>query len=202
MAAEADTHAKGERFDPQRLRAILDKILPAARAVDAMAQRLVGKVRTLALLGLLAAIWLTFACVDTFELGMVSALTIVTLLSIAPAVLWKIYGALRDVVGLPTRMLDTAGRIAGKTTEYRAYLQDATQLPDSPQKPTLRRLWRTGRSILEVKSLGDEAKVLVSQAGGAIVLTNPIFGFVLALASSLALLLALIAGVVALAYLF
>lgn len=200
-----DTASAGN-VDLERLKGLVDKLLSFARAAESVAKRLVGKVRALALLGLLAAGWLTYACVMTFEMSLATALIVAAVLFVAPALLWKLYGTLNSTIGLPQRVTDTAARIMSKANEYRAYYQSLPQSgadPDqSKSKPTLRKLWQTGKSLLEAKSLGGEAQELVAQAGGALVLTNPLFAIVLGVASAASLLLFLIAVVVGLAFLF
>jgi ABC-type multidrug transport system fused ATPase/permease subunit len=191
---------------PEQLRGLLDNLLGFARAAEAVAQRLVGKVRTVAVLGLTAAAWLTYACVETFDLSLMTALIVAVVLFVVPAVLWKLHGTLHSVIGLPQRVTDTAARMTSKATEYRAYYQSLQQTradPDqSKRKPTLRQLWNTGKSILDAKALGGEAQELVAQVGGALALTNPIFAIALGIASAVSLLLFAIAMIVGLAYLF
>ena len=201
-----DDSSAARKVSPEQLKGLLDKLLGFARAAEVVAKRLVGKVRTVAVLGLAAAAWLTYACVDTFDLSLTTALIVAVVLFIVPAVLWKLHGTLRSVIGLPQRVTDTATRMTSKATEYRAYYQTLQQTradPDqSKSKPTLRQLWNTGKSILDAKALGGEAQELVGQAGGALVLTNPIFAIVLGVTSAVSLLLFVIAVFVGLAYLF
>ena len=194
VAAVAQTDAQA------RLDALLDKVMPFANVADALARRTVGRVRTLALLGLFAAIWLAYACGGAFDWGLGGTLTLFLPLVIPAAVLWRIHGMLRSVIGAPQRIASAAARAYGKAVEYRE-LYERREQRDVGAKVGFRELWRTATSVLEVKTLTDEGQELVALIGGALVLANPLFGIVLAAGSILTLLLVLVAALVGVAYL-
>ena len=187
-------------LDPDRLDAVIQKVLPFASAVDAFARRSVGKVRALAMLGLLSAGWTAYACADTFRLSLTTALVVLALLAIPGALLWKMQRTLRTTIGLPQRIRDTALGMAGKAAQYRERFAKRDPLDPAAEQSGLRRLWRTGKAVLEVKALGDEAQQIVSASAGAIVVANPLF--LILLVGSIASVFALTgaAGIIALAY--
>jgi hypothetical protein len=179
----------------------VQKVLPFAGAVDAFARHSVGKVRTLAMLGLLSALWTAYACADTFDWSAPTTLVVLALLALPGALLWKMQRMLRAAIGLPQRIRDTALGITGKAAEYRERFANRHALDPAAERSGLRRLWRTGKAVLEVKALGDEAQKIVSASAGAMAIANPVF--LVLLVGSLASVFALAgaAGIVALAYL-
>jgi hypothetical protein len=182
--------------------AILSKVLPFASAADALARRIVGKVRALALLGFMAALWITIACTDTFKWDLGAALITFLLIALPAAILWKLHGMLRKAIGLPQRLTDRARQLSGKVIELKQAHGSRSRVAsvDAPASG-FRQIWRTSRSVLEVKSLGDEAQVVVSDVAGSVVLANPIFAIVLAGTAGITLVLVGVAGVIGLAYL-
>ena len=188
-------------LDPDRLDAAIQKVLPFASAVDAFARRSVGKVRACALLGLLSAGWTAYACADTFGWSLTTTLIVLGLLAIPGALLWKMQRTLRATIGLPQRIRDTALGMAGKAAEYRERLAKRHPLDPAAEQSGLRRLWRTGKAVLEVKGLGDEAQRIVSASAGALVMANPMFLVLLVGSMAAVLALAGAAGIIALAYL-
>lgn len=200
MAAEiaADT-STAER---QRLKGLIEKVLPVARVADGIARRSVGKVGKVALLGTLAAAWLSCACVMTFAWGLASALTLLIVLMVPSLVLWKIHATLKTVVGLPARMVDTCDRLFGKFTEYRQLYAERGSVPVQSQKPRFKEIWKSTRSLLELKALNDEGREIFTTLGGAVVMTNPLFAIVLFAATTVAMLVIGIAIIVGLAFIF
>ena len=194
---------QASKVDREKLQALLDKLMAFATTAEAVALRLVGKVRTLALIGLGGGLWLTYALTDTFNMGTSLWLAIGAILIAAPLILLKMSGTLQDIVGLPQRITDTANSIMGKAKEARAYYANSQAKTAKPnQRPTLRQLWHSTKWMLGAKALGDDAQRLVGQAAGALVVTNPIFAVVLVIASVLSVLMIAIAVIVLLAYLF
>ena len=195
----------------QRLQELTDKALGFANAADALAKRLVGKVRTSALVGFVSAAWLTYACVATFDLGLTGSVLVLLSLCVVPMVLWKSYATLRDIVGLPERLNHQRTALLAKLNQGQAYYNSLSEpgrqsnpyASDSGNKrPTLRQMWRTGKWMLDAKSLGDDAQVLVSEVGAALILTNPIFAIVLTIATALVGIMTVVAVLTALAHLF
>jgi hypothetical protein len=201
MSTESPTIASDFGPDPERLDAVIQKLLPFAGAADAFARRSVGKVRTLAVLGLGSAAWLCFACADTFAWSLKTTVIVLPLLAIPGALLWKMQRTLQATIGLPQRIRDTALRMAGKATEYRERFAKRHPLDPADQRSGLAQLWRTGKAVLEVKALGDEAREIVSVSAGAMVRANPLFLILLGGAMAVVFSLTAAAGVVGLAYL-
>ena len=202
MSADAPIAAGPSiELDPDRLDAVIQKVLPFASAVDAFARRSVGKVRTLAMLGLLSAGWTAYACADTFGWSLTTALIVLVLLAIPGALLWKMQRTLQATIGLPQRIRDAALGMAGKAAEYRERFAKRHPLDPAAEQSGLRRLWRTGKAVLEVKALGDEAQQIVSASAGAMVMANPVFLILLVGSMVSVFALAGAAGIIALAYL-
>lgn len=187
-----------------RIQAALEAVLPYARIADGLARRMVGKVGTIAMLGFVAAGWLATACAMTFDWGLVTALILFFFLVAPAAVLWKIHSVLRSTVGLPQRVVDTANRAYEKSNELRqahvARASLATADASSGSRSRFKDLWKAARSVLEIKSLSDEARELVAALGSSIAIANPAFAFALFIAMGISLLLTLIASLVALAF--
>jgi hypothetical protein len=200
MSTESSTTGSPLELDPQRLDSVIQKVLPFAGVADAFARRSVGKVSTLAMLGLGAAGWLCFACADTFDWSLTTVLIVFPLLAIPGALLWKMQRTLQATIGLPQRIRDTALGMAGKTAEYRDRFARRHPLDPTAQRPGLLQLWRTGKAVLEVKALGDKAQEIVSASAGAMVMANPLFLIVLAGALAAVFVLIGAAGIVGLAY--
>jgi hypothetical protein len=159
----------------------------------------VGKVRTLALLGALAALWIVYACVRTFDWSLVTALAVFVPIVLPAAVLWKMYGVLSSTVGLPERIVSTATRMQGKFVEYRQWYE--TRLASAGEvKPKFRQLWNASKSLLQLRALGDEAQQIASLAGGALVLANPLFAILLGIAAAVTVIIVLVAAATALIY--
>lgn len=201
MSADSSANdSRTKRLDTERLDALLQKILPFARAAEAFARRSIGKVRTLAILGVLAALWIAYASAVTFEWELSTLLIVFALSAIPAALLAKIHGMLRAAIGLPQRVVDCANGLAGKAVEYRRLYDSRGTASPVATRPKFRELWRTGKSLVEIKALGDEAREIVSLAGGALVLANPAFAIVLACATGLTVVLVGIAAIVAVAF--
>jgi hypothetical protein len=201
VPASATATAETTSSDPTQLESLLGKVIPFARTAEGLARRCVGKVRTLAIFGVLSAVWITYVCAATFDWTLATALAVFVPLIIPSAVLWKLYGMLSSVIGLPQRITDTAGRLYDKAAEHRSMYESRGRVDHNEPKPKFRQLWQTSMSLLEVKALTDETREVVSLAGGALVLANPVFAIVLASVSVITLLLAVIAAVVGLIYL-
>jgi hypothetical protein len=200
MSTESPTVGSRLELDPERLDAVIQKLLPFAGVADAFARRSVGKVRTLAMLGLGSAAWLCFACADTFDWSLTTTLVALPLLAIPGALMWKMQRTLQATIGLPQRIRDTALGMAGKATEYRERFAKRHPLDPTARKSGLVQLWRTGKAVLEVKALGDEAQEIVSASAGAMVMANPLFLIALGCAMVAVFVLIASAGIVGLAY--
>ena len=185
-----------------RIQTALEAVLPYARIADGLARRMVGKVGTIAMLGFVAAGWLATACALTFDWGLVTALILFFFLVAPAAVLWKIHSVLKNTVGLPQRVVDTANRAYEKSNELRQahVARPSLAATDTSSRSRFKDLWKAARSVLEIKSLSDEARELVAALGSSIAIANPAFAFALFIAMGISLLLTLIASLVALAF--
>jgi hypothetical protein len=200
--ASSEPAVSSARPDAQKLNAVLEKILPFARTAEAIAQRLVGKVKTLALFGTFAAGWLIYACYAAFDLSWAMLLPIAVVILAAPLVLIYAYCLLRATVGLPQRITTTANRTLGKVSEYRELYDSRAQLAVAATKPKLKHLRSVGKTLLEAKGLGDDAMEVVSIASGALAIANPVFAFVLAIASVVTVIIIVAGALVGVAHLF
>jgi hypothetical protein len=191
-----------EQSERTRLEELVGRAMPIARVADAIASRTVNKVKGVALLGSLAALWLTYVCATTFEVSLTAALALLVPLLIPSLVLWKIYGTLRDVVGLPERLIATTDRLFGKFSEYRRAYAERNTTSAVKTKPKFKDLWRTAATVLELRSLGNEGRELWQTMSGAIVMGTPLFAIVLFATMIICLLLTLIAAIVGLVVMF
>jgi hypothetical protein len=200
MSTTSDSPSSTPSADRQQLIALLEKVLPFARTADALARRIVGKVRTLALLGALAALWIVYACVRSFDWSLATALAVFVPVALPAVALWKMHGVLRSTVGLPERIVDTATRMQSKFAEYRQW-NESRQASAAEVKPKFRQLWDASKQLLQLKALGDDAQKIASVAGGALVLANPMFAVLLGIAAASTVVVVLIAAVTAFVYL-
>ena len=196
------TAVKSEVAERERFEVLLGKILPVAKVADAIARRSVGKVGAIAWMGMLAAAWLSWACAQTFEWGLAPTLTMLVTLALPSLLLWKIHSMLKSAVGLPARVSDTFDRLFGKFAEYRQLYAERAAAPAGAGKPRFRELWRTARSLYELKTLGDEGQELLVTLGGAMAMTNPLFAVVLFVSMIIAMLIVFAAAIVGLAFMF
>jgi hypothetical protein len=103
---------------------------------------------------------------------------------------------------LPARVIDTFDRLFGKFAEYRHLYAERAAAPARTEKPRFRELWRTARSLFELKALGDEGRDLLLTLGGAIAMTNPLFAAVLFVSMAIAVMITFAAAIVGLAFVF
>jgi hypothetical protein len=185
---------------------LIAKIESFVKTAEAVAERNVGKVRTLALLDLLAAVWLGYASYDSFGWGWAPAFVVFATVAAPALVLWKIHGTLKPMIGLPQRLTDSIAQLYGKAAAYKQQLDDRGDAAAAPSgkrsKPRFAELWETGKLIADLKGLSGEAREIALEAGGALVLANPIFPVVLGVTTAVAGFVVTLGIVVAVAYLF
>jgi hypothetical protein len=169
---------------------LIAKIESFVRTAEAVAERNVGKVRTLAALDLLAAVWLGYAFYNSFDWGWAPAFVVFATVATPALVLWKIHGTLKPMIGLPQRLTGSIARLHDKAAAYKQQLDDrgaaATVSSGQSSKPRFAELWETGKLIAELRGLSGEAREIALEAGSALVLANPIFPIVLGVTSTLA----------------
>ena len=188
--------------NPKDLSSLLDRLLGFASAAERVAQRWVGKIRKLGSLALLSAVWLTYAIADTFNAYTAIWLVVGALLMSVPVLLLVMGATLQGIVGLPQRISRSAAEAIDAAKYSQAQVQSMREAaPQSVARPTLRHLWRSYKWLTQARGLSNEAQRLIGEAGGALVIANPVFGIVLVVASVIALAQIGIAAVVGIAYL-
>lgn len=171
----------------------MEKLLRAARISEAIALRTYRKVRNLFFIGVLSCIWLAYYFMYSFELSLRQTALIFLLIVLPPLLIGKLCLVLQEIIGLPDRLLEMIRKVKNQTVSFQQ------KIPD--QKPKLSQLWRLGQVLLEVKSLGDEAREILSLFSAVLILSNPIFAVVTGLAGATTFLLLLLALVTGLLYL-
>jgi hypothetical protein len=173
------------KFDASARAAVVEKLLQIAKMAEAVALRSSRKVRTMFFVGMLSAGWLTYYFIHTFALSLLNALWIFLLLALPALVLGKMYLTLQETIGLPQRLFGVVNKIKGKTADFQQKFRTQTQFNAANSKPRFSDLWSLGKALLEVKSLGEEAREIASLLGGASALLNPLFVGVMAVAGAI-----------------
>jgi len=189
------------KFDASAREAVGEKLLQIAKMAEAIALRSSRKVRAMFFVGMLSAGWLTYYFIHTFALSLLNALWMILLLALPALVLGKMYLALQKTIGLPQRLLGVVNKIKGKTADFQQKFKTQTQFDAANAKPRFSDLWRLGKALLEVKSLGEEAREIASLLGGASALLNPLFAGVMAVAGAITVFLFIAALTTGLLYL-
>lgn len=184
------------------LDALSGRLLDAARLAERIAEASVGKVRTLFLLGLLAAVWLGYVFAEAFTMGLPAALTTVLILALPALLMGWVYRMLREAKGLPQRVTEMLGRVKSRAAEVQTRFRADAPGAGNAGGNKLTDLLRVGRVLAEVKALSGEAEEATAAFAGVVMLTNPLFAIVTTLASGVTLLLILTAFVTGLVYLF
>ena len=145
------------------------------RPVVTLAETLVDKVRTLALVAALAGAWLWGLLFYPFasfgRLGVLVLAGGVLLVLLAPAgVLGLFWAGLRELIGLPDRLVAMAG-----TGEERAGDLVETVREEAREPFRLRRLWRFFRTVLDLRGLALDSKGALLQVAVVARLANPLF---------------------------
>jgi hypothetical protein len=181
------------KLDPTALDTVVQKSLTIARTAEAVALRSVKKVQLLFFIGIVSAVWLTYYVAHSFELTLVSAFGVLLVFALPPLLLGKLYGTLRRTIGLPQRLRERIESIRGKTAELGSRLKASTLSEPANETAKLSELWRQGKVLLEVKSLGGEAQEIASVLGEALILANPVFAVLLLVSTAVTVSLLLIA---------
>ena len=185
--------ASSSKLEPEALDTAVEKALAIARTAEAVALRSVKKVQLLFVIGIVSAIWLAYYVAHSFDLTLVSALWVLLAFALPPLVLGKLYGTLRRTIGLPQRLRERIESIRGKTAELGSRLKTLPSAEPAGKAAKFSQLWRQGKVLLEVKSLGGEAQEVASVLGEALVLANPVFAVLLLVSSAVTLSLLLVA---------
>ncbi len=189
-ASDAQQPASEEglvRRQGTRLQARLQPIVQIAGAIA-------GKVRVQAMLSGVAGLWLwglLFYPFAGFGRLWVLVLGVVVLgLLMSPAgVLFLFWAGLRQLIGVPDKLLEMAGQ---SETHTHALLETVSSKTDQGK---VRRLWRFFRTVLDLRSLVLDSKELLLQFAVVVRIANPVFIGVLFVAFVLSLLLIFTAAV-------
>lgn len=169
-----------------------ERLLAAAQAARRAAQRFAGLALAFALLGLAAALGLTWAMADAWSWPLWAWLTVGALLSLPALVVGKLYLMLLGLIDLPGQLQALAARAGpagegGRTIEVEAD-GEARVVDDGAQPPPSGGFVR----LREVVTVGMEAGDTAGTLGDLALLANPVFW----LATLLSLLLnALLVGI-------
>lgn len=174
--------------DVEKIRRLTSKLQAFAGSAEALAVRNVSRVRTLAALDLAAALWLGYYARTVHDWAWPAIVPLVFTASIPAMLLWKINGTLRSVIGLPARLTQQIGRIFGDLRDAQLQVQGAGEALAGGDRSVnglarLAQLRRSAGLIREMRGLGDSARQLLTEAGGALLLTNPVFAILLAVSS-------------------
>ncbi len=142
------------KLDPRVLDTVVEKALRIAGTAEAVALRSVRKIQLLFFIGIISAVWLTYYVAHSFELTLVSAFWVLLVFALPPLVLGRLYGTLRRAIGLPQRLRERIENIKGKTAALGSRLKTPTGFEPMDKAAKLSELWRQGKVLLEVKSLG------------------------------------------------
>lgn len=175
-----------------------DKLLKVVETGVRLANRNIDYVRTLAVLGIAASLWLGYYTGQLLSLSLPATLAICTVLLLPALLLGKLFFALREVQELPAR-LDHF--LAGFKSSLEEYHQKArARLRTSEPKRRLADLLSFGRDLREILRLARNTGGLAEAIGGAMVLGNPVFLVFVLVASGATALLILIAVVTLLVF--
>lgn len=170
------------------------KLLARLRPVVQIAEAIAGKVRVQALLAAGAGLWLwglIFYPFDGFgRVWIIAAATVVLVFLLMPAgVLGLFWLGLRELIGVPDKLLDVADESQARAGTLVETVSDKTE------RRKLRRLWRFFRTVLDLRGLLLESKGLLLQFAVIARVANPVFIGVLFVAFVVSLLLIVIAAV-------
>ena len=152
------------------------------------------KVRLQAILSGMAGVWLwglLFYPFSAFGKGWVLVLGVVALglLMSSAGVLLLFWAGLRELIGVPDKLLNMAGE---SKTQTEALLKTASRKTDQGK---VRRLWRFFCTVLDLRSLVLDSKELLLKFAVVARIANPVFIGVLFVAFVLSLLLIFVAVV-------
>jgi hypothetical protein len=193
QVANMAIEASQSKLDPRALDTAVEKAFAIARTAEAVALRSVKKVQLLFFIGIVSAVWLTYYVAHSFELTLISAFWILLVFALPPLVLGKLYGTLRRTIGLPQRLRERIESIRGKTAEFGSRLKTSMSSEPANKAAKLSELWRNGKVLLELKSLGGEAQEIASVLGEALILANPVFAVLLLVSTAFTVSLLLVA---------
>ncbi|MBB1089747.1 hypothetical protein HUU61_00440 [Rhodopseudomonas palustris] len=184
------------------LTATLNKLLKVARVAQHVAERLLIRVGQLLILSILAAAWLSYDLMQTWQLQLSTGLWLFVLLEILPLLLLgKIYLSLQTVIDLPAQILDIISGMKDKTAELSQHVRDrfVEQNTDNHNKKSAwSDLFSMSKTLVEIKFLGDDAAEIMPIVGEILFMTSPLFLIVFGLGATITILLFIVALIVGL----
>lgn len=188
-------------IEPSRLKAVQEQVSTAIQVPVRIAERSLPGVRKLALLSLVSAAWLGFLLLSHPDWANAARISIGLLLLPPPAFLIWLYFSLKDIVALPQRLeavfqggQQLAQNLRQGTAEMKAVRQH--------QGRDWRDLFTLGKSLRGLVGLTLEFHDLASLFGSALLLANPLIMALGALAMVATLVMALVALISGLIFVF
>lgn len=169
-----------------------------------VAESTVGKVRFFALVSTLSAVWLIYYFYQLFSLSLGVTVALACVLVIPALFLFKLYGALTDVIELPERLIEKLDELKGKALKAKGkVLNQIASVKEAKQKrPKFRDIFKMARLFLQIKGILAEATELTEVMGSALILSSPPFMVLSAISSGTTLLLSLTAFITVLIFIF
>jgi hypothetical protein len=170
----------------------------------AVAEKSVGKVRFFALLSTLSAVWLTYYFYQLFSLSTGVTIALVFILAIPALFLFKLYGALSEVIELPERIGEVLDNLkeSGFEAKEKVMNQIASAKEGNQKRPKFRDIFKMARLFLQIKGILAEATELTEVMGSALLLSSPPFMILSAISTATTLLLTLTSIITALIFIF
>jgi len=179
------------------------RLVSVVRLVASIARRSRGLVGFLALLGLASASWLVFYCFKTFQLSWIGLAVTGSLLALPGLLLAYVYWILLELLDLPDRLDGYLKTLRGRGDALKLKLtQQSGQAQPSDQPARSFGLWGLGKALVEMQSLAANFQDIAFLWGNVLVISNPVFVLMIAIAAGTAILLGLGAGITALVYAF
>ncbi len=176
----------------------LNKVLTLAQKAQRVAEWLLVRVGQLLILSILAAAWLSYAMMQTWQLQLSTTLWLFGLLEILPLLLLgRIYFSLQTVIDLPVQILESMAGMKDKAGELRDHFVE--QNADNRNKKVgWSNVFSMSKTLLEIKFLSDDAIEIMPLIGEMLFMTSPLFLIMFGLGALLSILLFIVALIVGL----
>jgi hypothetical protein len=171
---------------------LLPKLMGFVTVVRNLAQRFTGVARFLALSGLLAALWLAYVTVHSFGFQPAAAILAGIVMALPALVLGWVWFVLEQATELPERLADWMSRAHYQADATLQSLQQGSAATGGRRLGDLKPL---AGLAYELRSMGGDARELMTTLGGAMSLSNPLF-LLLVAASTIAIVFLDLASVV------
>jgi hypothetical protein len=163
-----------EPDSPSQLERLLDIVQFPVR----VAQQGLGVALILCIANLVSASWLTFWIWHTFHSPIWLLGLAIAVLTLPAWVIGRLYFSLLDVCGLTDQVSSLLNNAKAKAQESHALITANLSSNVQPGKGKgfkLSDLFSLGGHLLEIKSFGDELLGLTAQTGSMMLLANPLF---------------------------